>query len=334
VASFTLTTGNAAPVANNDTAPPVVAGNKPSVNVLANDTDAEDGKPVVIDLDPAAPGIQSTFVNADGTFAAVDGVVTFSPANPAFAGNTSLNYVAVDSAGAVSNIGVASFTITPTAPNNGSLIDISNPPRPFVPPFLGGDTNPRPIYEDTPPAGHEGALSQPLNFDHYHVELYLIGSLRDQVVLELRNYVFDVPRWAFQHSNPTEKLEFEATRPDGSPLPAWLKFDPNKLRFTGIPPQGAMSTEVMVTARDSYGNEVQAYFTVTVNREPRHFNQRNAPPVGTMQGANAPVARNHGQGIPELVAGGKAGLTEQIQTAGKFGRLQESQALLDSLKQL
>ena len=70
---------NDAPVAGNDVAPPVFIGNTPSVNVLANDSDAEDGKPTVIDLDPGTPGIQSTFTNADGTFTAAGGVVTFTP---------------------------------------------------------------------------------------------------------------------------------------------------------------------------------------------------------------------------------------------------------------
>jgi len=154
-------------------------------------------------------------------------------------------------------------------------------------------------------------------------------------VLELRSYSFDVPRWAFQHSNPSEHLEFEATKPDGSPLPKWLKFDPNRLKFSCIPPLGAKTTQVMVTVKDSAGNEVQAYFTVIVNKEPDHPRQSHLSlDVEQPQPAQAPVAKEH-EHIPlDKVAGGKAGLTEQIQAAGKLSRLQESRALLDSLKHL
>ena len=136
VASFSIIPApNTAPVAVNDNAPPVTVGNNPSVNVLANDSDAEDGRPTVIDLDPGTAGIQSTFTNADGTFTATGGVVTFTPANPAFAGSTSLNYVAIDSAGAVSNVGVAGFSIIPapnTAPvavnDNAAPVTVGNNP--------------------------------------------------------------------------------------------------------------------------------------------------------------------------------------------------------------
>jgi hypothetical protein len=165
--------------------------------------------------------------------------------------------------------------------------------------------------------------------------LYLIGSLRNQVVLELRSYSFDVPRWAFQHSNPSEHLKFEATKPDGSSLPKWLTFDPYNLKFSGIPPQGAKTIQVMVTVRDSSGNEVKAYFTVTVNKEPNHSRQSHlSPDVEQPQATQAPVVKDHGHTPFGKVAGGKAGLTEQIQAAGKLSRLQESRALLDSLKHL
>ena len=96
----------------------------------------------LIDLDPASPGIQSTFTNADGTFTAAGGVVTFVPFNPAFTGSTSLNYVAIDSAGAVSNVAVVNFIFSGEVTDNGSLIMITNPTPPLFPPFQGGETYP------------------------------------------------------------------------------------------------------------------------------------------------------------------------------------------------
>ena len=261
--------------------------------------------------------------------------MTFVPFNPAFTGSTSLNYVAIDSAGAVSNVAVVNFIFSGEVTNNGSLIMITNPTPPLFPPFQGRETYELMKYGDSRPFLHNGDLYQSVHFDYRGEMLYLVGSLRNHVVLELRSYSFDVPRWAFQHSNPSERLEFEATKSDGSPLPKWLKFDPNRLRFTGIPPLGAKTTQVMVTAKDSAGNEVQAYFTVIVNKEPDHPSQRHlSPDVEQPQPAQAPVAKDHEHISLDRVAGGKAGLTEQIQAAGKPGRLQESRALLDSLKQL
>ena len=133
---------NTAPVAVNDSVAQVIPGSNPSVNVLANDRDAEDGIPALIDLDPASPGIQSTFTNADGTFTAAGGVVTFVPFNPAFTGSTSLNYVAIDSAGAVSNVAVVNFIFSGEVTNNGALIMITNPTPPLFPPFQGRETYP------------------------------------------------------------------------------------------------------------------------------------------------------------------------------------------------
>ena len=150
-----------------------------------------------------------------------------------------------------------------------------------------------------------------------HYTIYLTGSLRDQVVLELEPYSFTIPRWMFRHSDPNEQLEFEAARSDGSSLPEWLKFNPNTLKFSGIPPRCANNERVMVTARDSYGNEVHITFSVHVNRERVSTNQKlkaaqSCEPAGV----------------------GKSTLSQQIHAVGKLNKLQESRALLNSLKQL
>ena len=158
----------------------------------------------------------------------------------------------------------------------------------------------------------------------YH-DITLTGELRDQVVLELEPYSFSVPEWAFRHTDPNEQLEFEATHPDGSPLPEWLKFNKKTLRFSGVPPKGAINQQVMVTARDSYGNEAHAVFKVYVNRDVAHPTNRPAIAPNKYFGKEK-------LGVKPVVA--KAALTEQVQAAGKLSKLQESRALLDSLKHL
>jgi hypothetical protein len=124
----------------------------------------------------------------------------------------------------------------------------------------------------------------------------------------------------FRHTNPNEQLEFEAARPDGSSLPEWLTFNPKTLKFSGVPPKGAHNERVMVTARDTYGNEVHATFNVHVNKERMR------------SGVHHKVFDKHKLGEKRAV--GKAGLSEQIHAMGKLSKLQESRALLDGFKSL
>jgi hypothetical protein len=142
-------------------------------------------------------------------------------------------------------------------------------------------------------------------YDGVNAELVLIGSLRNQLVVELENFSFNVPRWAFQHSNPNEPLVFEATTADGSPLPDWLKFDEKKLAFFGTPPEGATDLTITITASDSYGNEVSANFTVTVER-----------PVKEVQVQPIKIANT--------------GFTRQIQLASQAPLEEESEAIVES----
>jgi len=154
-----------------------------------------------------------------------------------------------------------------------------------------------------------------------HHIISLTGSLRDQVVLELERYSFSVPRWMFRHTDPNEELDFEAARSDGSSLPAWLIFNPKTLAFYGMPPKGAHNERVMVTARDTYGNEVRPIFSVHVNKERvRHSDKPNNNVLEKNRLGEKPVA--------------KSALSEQVQAIGKLSKLRESRALLDSLKQL
>lgn len=81
------------------------------------------------------------------------------------------------------------------------------------------------------------------------------------------------------------------------------------------------------------GREVRTSFTIGVNKDVS--NQRNliAPlkETDTKPKANKPQASiKHNLGVGP----GKPSLTEQVHSVGKLSRLQESRALLDSLKQL
>ena len=177
--------------------------------------------------------------------------------------------------------------------------------------------------------------------DALHFELSLTGSIRNQLVLENQSYSFKIPDSVFHHSNPNEHLEFKAASASGGALPTWLKFDPKTLTFSGIPPKGANSETIIVTAKDSNGQEVHASFNVDVNkgdaiqadeiRSDQDGKPQNAHPEKTGQ-PKTNVQGRMKNNIDAIL--GKPGFTEQVHAVGKLSRLQESRALLDSLKQL
>jgi len=75
-----------------------------------------------------------------------------------------------------------------------------------------------------------------------------------------------VPADAFAHTDPTAIVHLEARLVDGSPLPAWLRFDGRRGVFSGIPPEGTQDTlEIEVIARDTEGREARTRFTLEVD---------------------------------------------------------------------
>jgi hypothetical protein len=70
-----------------------------------------------------------------------------------------------------------------------------------------------------------------------------------------------VPEDAFAHTDPAAVVHLDAHLLDGSPLPAWLKFDGVRGSFHGVPPEGLTgSLEIEVVARDTAGREARASF--------------------------------------------------------------------------
>jgi hypothetical protein len=169
-----------------------------------------------------------------------------------------------------------------------------------------------------------------------HYELILWGSLRNQIVLEEQPYSFDVPSWAFRHTDPNAQLEFSAKRANGSSLPEWLHFNPKTLKFSGTPPKGATDERVMVIVKDQYGNELHATFNVHVNKESVTGATQVVDPnaVSNKPTNEAPKESTEQTPAEPQAALGRFGLNEQIHAAGRLSKLQESRALLDSLKDL
>jgi gliding motility-associated-like protein len=113
--TVTVLTLNDAPVANNDAAS-TNEDTPVTLDVVNNDNDVDGTIDAnTVDLDPTAPGIQTTFTNAQGTWTVTNGNMTFTPAAN-FNGSASINYSVNDNTGATSN--VATITITVVSVND------------------------------------------------------------------------------------------------------------------------------------------------------------------------------------------------------------------------
>ncbi|WP_040261690.1 putative Ig domain-containing protein [Pseudomonas massiliensis] len=115
---------------------------------------------------------------------------------------------------------------------------------------------------ETPPVNHAPVVTDPL---------------LDSTATENTPYSYTLSRSAFTDAD-NEALTYTATLQDGSPLPAWLTFDPSTLTFSGVPDDLAAGTyNFLVTATDPRGASASDVFALTV---------ANAPPV-TLTGTDA-----------------------------------------------
>ena len=317
---------NPLPLANPDTNTASVGGSPVTGDLITNDqpgaiptfvTSASQGATPIIIGSPFTTAAGAILIlNADGSYSYTP------PGNVTLGGLTErFNYTITDSNG---NTSSSILTIVVAPITSGSLIQLSNPSLSF--------SDDRSIFFAAKP--FEAVVAEVSHWSLYIPTpdnlISLTGSLRNQVVLELERFSFDIPAWAFRHTNPNEQLILEATRPDGSALPEWLKFNPKLLQFSGIPPKGAHNEVVMVTATDSYGNQVHAVFTVHVNKERARPDHKYLTVDPKLMGITNKVPEKlHKE--KSNSSQGKSGLSEQMHALGKSGKLQESRALLDRL---
>jgi VCBS repeat-containing protein len=363
--TFSFTVTNPAPVANPDSNA-VNENSTLTVNAAngvirsggaptGTDTDVDGDTQTVIGVksgtaaNAAAVGISNVGSAVPGTYGtltlAADGSYTYqaNAVDVSAIVTDTFSYAISDGNGGISfTTLVISVTGTSKAPNapEGSIIQLANSPSSsFYTAQDSSTTNPTFTSTDSPNSGatitdgedksqSEGRLST-ITGDSVHYELELTGSIKNQLVLENKEFSFRIPNGVFTHTNPNEHLSFKATSPSGAALPSWITFDPNTKTFSGIPPVGSKTETVLVIVKDSNGKEVRASFTIGVNKEDNS--------------QTGPLRQNHSK--PKIIRPqarisnfdtipGKPGLTEQVHAAGRLSRLQESRALLDSLKQL
>ena len=105
------------------------------------------------------------------------------------------------------------------------------------------------------------------------------ATIADQSINEDAGFSFAVPASSFTDVDVGDSLTLSATLADGSPLPAWLSFNPATQTFSGTPLNDDVGAiNIRVTATDTSGASATQDFQVTVNNT-------NDAPVITSSGA-------------------------------------------------
>ncbi|HET9640091.1 MAG TPA: putative Ig domain-containing protein [Allosphingosinicella sp.] len=98
-------------------------------------------------------------------------------------------------------------------------------------------------------------------------------TMVDQSVDDGAAYSYQIPATSFidldisANGNAVDAMALTATLANGSPLPAWLSFNPSTRTFTGTPPLSAANSllEIKVTGTDS-GASISDNFFLTINQ--------------------------------------------------------------------
>ena len=103
-----------------------------------------------------------------------------------------------------------------------------------------------------------------LNVAEYERAPVLAAPLPDEVAAVGTAFSWTLPSSAFLDPDAGDGLRFDATLADGSPLPAWLRFDAATGTFSGTP-VGPGTISVRVTATDPFQRAVSDAFDIVVS---------------------------------------------------------------------
>ncbi|HLZ67437.1 MAG TPA: putative Ig domain-containing protein, partial [Aliidongia sp.] len=168
----------------------------------------------------------------------------------------------------------------------------------------GAPTVEKPPTDDlgTSVAANHGSITDDFLERPIIPQISLIGSVGNRFILAEQQAIIAVPSNLFDDTYPGAQLQYEARDPAGGALPAWLQFDPRNLTFTGTPPASAHgAVDVLIVAKDQFGNEATASFRILVGREPedlQHLLAPTTPPPSTDGLVVAVPAAPDGDGTP------------------------------------
>jgi Ca2+-binding RTX toxin-like protein len=121
--------------------------------------------------------------------------------------------------------------------------------------------------------------SQPIGQELSNHPPVLAQPLGDQSAVEGEAFAFALPATTFSDPDSGDTLAFGASLADGSPLPAWLAFDPASAIFSGTPGfSDAGSYQLRVSATDSSGASAAAEFALQVAEGTPPSNDPDCPP--------------------------------------------------------
>ncbi|MBU2702175.1 filamentous hemagglutinin family protein [Sporomusaceae bacterium BoRhaA] len=111
------------------------------------------------------------------------------------------------------------------------------------------------------------------------IDLTVVLPKADIVVPNGRQIDVTVPRDTLPLTDET--MQLTALQSNGQPLPSWLSFDPQAVRFYGQPPTGFSGTiHVRITMRDTRGNETSAVFKLIIGTAANDQGTLQAETVG------------------------------------------------------
>ncbi|WP_229800234.1 Ig-like domain-containing protein, partial [Vogesella alkaliphila] len=126
------------------------------------------------------------------------------------------------------------------------------------------------------------------------------------------NFSFSLPPGTFSLKHG-DGVVMVARQANGQPLPSWMRFDPASGRFSGLMPAGnRQPVEVVVTVRDSQGNQAATRLRLEVGRATLEPATAEATDQGAVAGDGQSAALQDGQAILP----GKLALAEQLARQG------------------
>lgn len=183
-------------------------------------------------------------------------------------------------------------------------------PAPVAPDSAQGPAQGFPVTSivlgGTPGSG-SGSLAETSSGEH---NLFVYRGVAEAVSSSGTQFDYKVPKDAFGHTDSDAVVKLDAMQGDGSPLPAWLKFDPFTGQFSGEPPAAGLSTlEVMVVARDAVGREASVVFRPILSGEAGAT--AAGPAAGAPLGLRGALSELPPAGAGQASSRGQAALPDQ-----------------------
>ncbi len=107
---------------------------------------------------------------------------------------------------------------------------------------------------------------------------FVTMPLSDAVAVEGQRFCLGLPGGLFEDVDTGDSLTVTATKTDGCPLPEWLSFDGDQLKFRGTPSEDDLGTiSLRLTATDEHGYSTSLDFQLEV------VDVNHAPTAGTLE---------------------------------------------------